>query len=127
MFDRIINWMKKHEGHLVSKGTVGLQEREKIIESMNKKLYRDDISFMKPKISPVILSSGRKTNVVTFSFQEIILRMVTNKNLFHPSNLLLDPSNPFAHPLDDGYYGEVNIGTWFQEARKKFVLNQIIY
>ena len=29
MFDRIINWMKKHEGHLVSKGTAGLQRRKK--------------------------------------------------------------------------------------------------
>ena len=118
MFDRIINFMKKHEGHLVSKGTVGLQRRKFFLESMNKKLYRDDISFMKPKISPVTLSSGRKTNVVTFSFREIILRMVTNKNLFHPENLLLDPDNPFANPPDDGYYGEVNTGTWFQEAKK---------
>ena len=84
---------------------------------MNKKLYRDDISFMKPKISPVALSSGRSTNVVTFSFREIILRMVTNKNLFHPSNLLLDINNPFSDPTDDGYYGEVNTGTWFKEAK----------
>ena len=28
MFDRIINWMKKHEGHFVSIGTVGLQRRK---------------------------------------------------------------------------------------------------
>ena len=94
---------------------------------MNSKLYRENISFMKPKISPVTLSSGRKTNVVTFSFREIILRMVTNKNIFHPENLLLDPKNPFASPQEDGYYGEVNTGTWFQEARKKFVLSHIIY
>ena len=73
---------------------------------------------MKPKISPVALSSGRSTNVVTFSFREIILRMVTNKNLFHPSNLLLDINNPFSDPTDDGYYGEVNTGTWFKEAKK---------
>ena len=92
-----------------------------LLEGMNKKLYKDDISFMNPKISPVALSSGRSTNVVTFSFREIILRMITNKNLFHPSNLLLDINNPFSDPTDDGYYGEVNTGTWVQRSQKSLV------
>ena len=54
-----------------SRGSVAHAFHDSIV--MNKKLYRDDISFMKPKISPVTLSSGRSTNVVTFSLREIIL------------------------------------------------------
>ena len=56
--------------------------------------------------------------MVTFSFKEIILRMVTNKTLFYPGNLLLDTKNPFADPLDDGFYGDINTGTWFTKAKK---------
>ena len=45
--------------------------------------------------------------------KEMILRMVTNKSIFHPGNFLLDPTNLCADPPDDGYYGDVNSGTWF--------------
>ena len=48
----------------------------------------------------------------------MILRMVTNKSILHPGNLLLDPTNPCAEPLDDGYYGDVNSGKWYTNAKK---------
>ena len=50
--------------------------------------------------------------------KEMILKMVTNKTLFHPGNLLLDPKNPCADMPDDGCYGDVNTGTWYQTAKK---------
>ena len=50
--------------------------------------------------------------------REMILKMVTNKTMFHPGNLLLDPKNPCCDIPDDGYYGEVNTGTWYQNAKK---------
>ena len=68
---------------------------------------------MKPKLRQTLLSSGRTSNVVIFSMKEMILRMVTNKSIFYPGNLLLDPTNPCADSVDDGYYGDVNSGTWF--------------
>ena len=42
----------------------------------------------------------------------MILKMITNKSLFHPDNLLLDPEDPFSDPIDDGYYSDVNSGEW---------------
>ena len=118
MFDRIIRWLKRHEGNITSHGTSGLLSRNNFIESMNKKLYTNSASIMKPKLRPTLLSSGRTSNVVIFSMKEMILRMVTNKSIFHPGNLLLDPTNPCADPPDDGYYGDVNSGTWFTNAKK---------
>ena len=81
---------------------------------------------MKPKLCPTQLSSGRTSNVVIFSMKEMILRMVTNKSIFHPGNLLLDPINPCAEPLDDGYYGDVNSGKWHTNAKKMNVHLRII-
>ena len=100
-------------------GSNGLMSRNKFIESMNKKLYGLSISLMKPKLKQAVLSSGHTSNVVVFSIKEMILRMITNKSLFHPDNLLLDPSNPCGDVKDDGYYGEVNTGTWFTDTKAR--------
>ena len=118
MFDRIIRWLKRHEGNIASHGTSGFLNRKNFIESMNKKLYLDSASIMKPKLCPTQLTSGRTSNVVIFSMKEMILRMVTNKSIFHPGNLLLDPTNPCAEPPDDGYYGDVNSGKWYMNEKK---------
>ena len=98
-------------------GTSGLLNRNSFIESMNKKLYSNSVSIMKPKLRPTVLSSGRISNFVIFSMKEMILRMVTNKCLFRPDDLLLDSTNPCGDILDDGYYGDVNSRTWFAEAK----------
>ena len=119
MYNRVINWLKRHEGAISSNGTSGLMQREKMLLSLNQKLYHKKASLMKPKLSLTQLSSGRSANVVTFSFKEMISRMVTNKCLFHPDNLLIDPSNPFCDPVDDGCYGDVNSGKWFMNAKLK--------
>ena len=74
---------------------------------------------MKHKLCPTLLSSGCTRNVVIFPMKQTILRMVTNKSIFHPSNLLLNPTNPCADPKDDGYYDNVNSGTWFTTAKEK--------
>ena len=93
--------------------------RNNITESMSKQLYINSASIMKPKLRQTLLSSGRTSNVVIFSMKEMILQIVTNKSIFHPGNLLLDPTNPCADPQDDGYYGTVNSGTWLTDAKSK--------
>ena len=119
MFNRIIRWLKRHESGICDNGISGIMNRNNFINSMNQKLYGSSISMMKPKLKPTVLSSGRTSNVVVFSIKEMILKMVTNKSLFHPDNLLLDPTNPCGDVLDDGYYGDVNTGTWFAEAKSR--------
>ncbi len=118
MFDRIIRWLKRHEGTIASIGTSGFLCRKQFIESMNKKMYDGPASIMKPKVCKTVLSSGRTSNFLSFSMREMILKMVTNKTLFHPGNLLLDPKNPCGDIADDGCYGDVNTGTWYQTAKK---------
>ena len=118
MFDRIIEWVRRHEATIKRAGMTSLLKRNNLIETLNKKLYLEEGALMKPKISYINLHSNRTTKVVTFSFREMILRMITNKALFHPDNLLIDPKNPFADPPESKFFGEVNTGTWFKEAKR---------
>ena len=67
---------------------------------------------MKPSVHNLVLSPGRSFNIVTFSMKDMILRMVTNKLLFHAGNILLDPDRPCELPKDTTFYGDVNSGSW---------------
>ena len=115
VFDRIVNWVRRHDHNLKRVDANNLQRREKFITDLNRKLYQDTI-FMKPIVNPILLSSGRSTNVVTFSFKEMILNIVTNRSLFCSDNLLLNPNDPCETPPATDYYGEVNTGTWWKQA-----------
>ena len=110
LFDRIMHWLRRHEGTIQSIGLTGLSHRDKFISGMNHILYKD-CTTMKPLINHIHLSSGRTANVVTFSLREMILRMVTNRALFTPENLLLTVDNPCSDPTDSQYYSDVNSGT----------------
>ena len=118
LFDRIIEWVKVHEHCFKDTGTLGLFKRKRFIRDLNRQLYRKRI-MMKPKVQRVMLSSRRTTSVVTFSMREKILQMVTNPTTFHSGNLLLNPLDPCSAPIDTGYYGEVNTGTWHRDAMAK--------
>ena len=74
---------------------------------------------MKLNVNKNIMSSGRSTNGVTFSIKEMILRMVTNKSLITPTNLLLNPKDAFSDPPESAHYSKVNSGSWFKEAKQK--------
>ena len=74
---------------------------------------------MKPLVYNLDLSSGHTTNLVILSMKDMILRMVTNKSLFHPRNLLLDPDNPCALPKETPFYGDVNSGSWYKKSIAK--------
>ena len=56
MFDRIIRWLKRHEGIIATYGTSGLLNRNNFLDNMNKKLYSKSASMMKPKLQPTVLS-----------------------------------------------------------------------
>ena len=71
-----MHWLRRHEGTIQSFGLTGLSNRDKFISEMNDILYKD-CTMMKPLINPIRLSSGRTTNVVTFSLREIILTTLT--------------------------------------------------
>ena len=118
LFDRIIDWVKRHHHNMSTFQIDNLIKRDKFIREMNHRLYHGNI-MMKPTVSNLNLSSNRVTSVVTFSMKEMILKMITNTSLFHPDNLLLDPNNPCGDPLDSPYYDEVNSGTWFKDAKQK--------
>ena len=70
MFDGIRRWLKRHEGNIVSHGTSRFLTRNNFIESMNKKLYTNSVSIMKPKLLQILLSSGRTSNVVIFQWKK---------------------------------------------------------
>ena len=78
--------------------------------------------MMKPWIERIRLKSGRFTSVVTFSFEEMVLRMLTNTNLFKKQNLVLDPENIFAPPKENDYYEDINDGSWWKTASENLCL-----
>ena len=118
LFDRVINWLQRHESVVKLNGTEHLMKRATFLQDLNHKLYGKQV-LMKPSVDNILLSSGRNTNVVTFSFKEMVLRMVLNKSLFSPPNLLLNPDDPFSSPIESDYVGEVNSGTWMTNAIEK--------
>ena len=116
MYDRIFNWVRRHESTISTNGLSGINHRDKFISEMNGRLY-NNTTTMKPIVNHITLSSGRQTNVVTFSLSEMILKMVSNRSLFIPDNLLLNPDDPCGDPLATEYYSDVNSGSWFKQAK----------
>ena len=41
------------------------------------------------------------------------------QSIFYTGNFLLDPANPCIDVIDDRYYGDVNTGTWFIDAKRR--------
>ncbi|MCP4748036.1 MAG: hypothetical protein GY874_18150, partial [Desulfobacteraceae bacterium] len=115
LFDRTIEWIRHHQLTIQRCGTNSLSNRKAFIRDMNLKIY-DNPTFMKPIVQPIALSSGRVSSVVTFSLRQAIIRMVSNKSLFTPENLLLNADNPFQKQVESEFIGDVNSGTWFKEA-----------
>ena len=118
LFDRVIHWLQRHESVVRNNGTSHLMKRTKFLQDLNHKLYGNEV-LMKPSVDNIVLSSGRNTNVVTFSFTGMVLQMVLNESLFSPSNLLLNTNDPCAVPIETDYVGELNTGTWMKNAIKK--------
>jgi hypothetical protein len=115
LYDRIINWVQRNESSFSNGGVKNLKTRSKFVNHLNNMMYQNG-DEMKPRSDTIELSSGRRTNVVTFNFRHMVLRMVTNQALFNSENLLLNPNNIFAPPPESDYYSDVNSGTWWRQA-----------
>ena len=74
LFDRIIDWVRRHETTLTQNGSTSLTKRKMLLQELNQKLYQNDI-LMKPRVNNITLSSGRTTNVVTFIIKEMIFQI----------------------------------------------------
>ena len=48
----------------------------------------------------------------------MILPIVSNKALVHPENLLLNSKTSRENSPENEYFGEVNTGRWFKEAKR---------
>ena len=71
LLDRVISWLQRHESVVRQNGTDHLMKREMFLQDLNAKLYGKEV-LMKPSVENILLSSGRHTNVVTFSFKEMV-------------------------------------------------------
>ena len=117
VFDRIVDWTKRHK-HSLDESTVdSLTSRKRFIENINRTMYRN-ASLMKPRICVVQLNEGRETSVVTFPFRDMAMRMVSNTNLFRKENLVIDTNNLFAPPAPSMYYRDIHDGSWWMEAMR---------
>ena len=103
VFDRIVDWTKRHKHSLDESTVSSLTSRKRFIENINRTMYSNP-SLMKPRICVVQLNEGRETSVVTFPFRDMAMRMVSNTNLFRKENLVIDTNNLFAPPTPSMYY-----------------------
>ena len=117
----LINWVKSHNSKLVNGSSSLLQKRSRFIENMNKTLFKNGL-MMKPCIERIKLKSGRFISVVTFSFEKMVLIMLTNTNLFKKQNLVLDPENIFTPPKESDYYANINEGYRWKAASEKLCI-----
>ena len=115
LYDRIISWTREHNNPADKYLLKNLLPRKGLIDEMNKRLNYNEL-YCHPRVTPVQLSSGRITSVVTFSATDLILKIVNNKSLFNKDNILLDITDPFKLPDDGGNLGEVNSGSWHKMA-----------
>lgn len=119
MFDRLIKWSIHHHAAMDSYNN-GISShkvptRQHLITSLNKKLNFNEL-FCHPRVASIALTSGRSTSVVTFSAKDLIMKVLSNKSLLKKENILLDVENPTALPLESGFLGEVNSGSWHKMA-----------
>ena len=115
LYDRIISWTKEHTNPTDRSFRKNLLPRKGLITEMNKRLNYENL-YCHPRVTPVQLSSGRTTSVVTFSARDLILKIVNNKSLFNKDNILLDINDPFKVPDVGDTIGEVNSGSWHRMA-----------
>ena len=115
LFDKIIDWSNSHKDII---GYGRLRKRDRMMNHWHTQVGADRFRF-KPIVSSVELSSGRRTNLTTFSLRTHIMTMLTNKQLFKPENILLNPDDPTSIPDDNSDYGEPNTGSWMKEAYEK--------
>ena len=117
VFDRIVDWTKRHKHSLNESSVNALTSRKMFIENINRTMYSDAL-LMKPRICVVELNEGRETSVVTFPFRDMAIRMVANTNLFRKENLVFNTKDPFAPPPPSMHYRDIHDGSWWIEAMR---------
>ncbi len=116
LYDKIITWISHHEHTIKHKfESTSFPSRERLINHLSSKVYYHPM-LNRSKVSPLTLSSGRTTSVVTFSMRELILKTINNNSLFTKDNILLDVNDPQAPPPERDCYSDVNSGSWHLSA-----------
>lgn len=123
LFDRIVLWTKNHARTFQKRNlTKKILSRKSLLTRMNNKLNYDKL-YCHPKVTPVRLSSGRTTSVVTFSAKDLILKVINDKSLFRAENILLNVNDPCSLPQLSNTISEANTGSWHKEAVEKECTN----
>ena len=113
-FDQMIKWYNKwttESNKLTLSRHTFLKRMEVLVHGRS--------SQPKPNIESIVMTSNTRTSMTVNSFEEMIVQMVTDKALFHPDNILLNPDNPFE-VADSTVYGDVNSGSWHKESTAKY-------
>ena len=113
LFDDIHKWAEKYQ-RVLRHST--LQNRKGFIARMEKKMYGEYITHMRPNVTAIELSTGRTAAVTTFSFKMGLLSKLMDTTLMTGTNLLLDVEDPFKKNATTDNYGEVNSGRWYSDA-----------
>ena len=110
-YEECMKWHQKWTGSSSS------LSRKKLIKRLETVVHGAvNSTLLQPKVKKIKLSSGMYVSMTTFSFSEHIVQQITDPSLFHADNLLLRRESLFTAPLDDGFLGDVNTGSWQQVA-----------
>lgn len=118
-YKQILNWAKNayNTGYKFNPKTISYKCQ---IKSMEK---QHNLDFLCPSVKTVSLPPDNLMLEVTcYSFSNVLLSLVNNKELNQLSNLVVNPSDPFSKYVPPtGKLGEVNGAHWYLEAYKHSV------
>jgi hypothetical protein len=116
MFDSIMSWASEATMNNYKFPIVPLS-REKYYQNISTNYGMNGI---KPEIKELQLpSSGRIVEVISFDIEQLLLSILSNKELMSVDNLLFENGNPFSLPKRRiSKVGDVNSGSWYINAYK---------
>ena len=121
MFDRIMEWAcnaRLVHDFKFSKEKVPL--RENFVDALK---VQFDYKSLEPHICELELpGSNTKINLVTHDFTDCFYSLLSDEQLMHESNLLIDPNNVFSsHHPDPKIVSDVNTGDVWRLAHKQYI------
>jgi hypothetical protein len=125
LFDSIIDWIKES----IFLGTKFLSsssilKREKLMMIIERRFNFSEYHPLQNYIKLDFISSLQK--VTTFDFKQSLYSMLTDSSIMKFSNLLFNKKYQydFNDITEETMYGDINSGSCFRNAHKKFIVDQ---
>lgn len=110
--------------------------RATLLKHLSKIVFQNEAkaSALKHRVTKLTLSDNYKIPMTRFSFKNYIADIITDSSIWHSDNVWFDPENPYRIPEQGDYIGDLNTGSWWENAVnlcnrdvKEVPLNYIVF